>query len=176
MKRWGTLLLICGLLLGLTACAADKRTSGKTYEAEGFESALSTAFFDFQVNAAALADSLESYEPRDPQKRFLIVSVTVTSTFAEESAIPMFDTDFALTWPGMEGEPIYCEQNFASTQLPEEYEIRKGESRTGDLVFVVPREQSAFALEYLEIYEDEFEGNTFVVRFEAGERESAEEQ
>ena len=51
--------------------------------------------------------------------------------------------------------------------MPEEYEIFKGESRTGDLVFVVPSGQTNFTLEYLEIYEDEFEGNTFKISFDA---------
>ena len=44
---------------------------------------------------------------------------------------------------------------------------RQGESRTGDLVFVVPSSQTNFTLEYLEIYEDEFEGNTFKISFDA---------
>ncbi len=167
MKRWGAFLLTVCMLLALAACAGETRGTGGLYEAEGFGQSLSTAFFDFQVNSALLTTQLEDYEPSDPNNRFLIVNITVQNTFTDDSAIPMFDTDFALSWPALEGDVIYCEENFASVQLPEEYEIFKGESRTGDLVFVVPGSQTSFTLEYTEIYEDEFEGNTFQISFDA---------
>ena len=167
MKRLGALLLTGCMLFALAACNTETRSSGELYEAEGFEQSLSTAFFDFQVNSASLVTQLEEYEPSDPNNRFLVVNITVQNTFTDDSSIPMFDTDFVLSWPDLGEDSIYCEDNFASTQLPEEYEIFKGESRTGDLVFVVPSSQTSFTLEYLEIYEDEFEGNTFKISFDA---------
>ena len=167
MKRLGALLLTGCMLFALAACNTETRSSGELYEAEGFEQSLSTAFFDFQVNSASLVTQLEEYEPSDPNNRFLVVNITVQNTFTDDSSIPMFDTDFVLSWPDLGEDSIYCEDNFASTQLPEAYEIFKGESRTGDLVFVVPSGQTSFTLEYLEIYEDEFEGNTFKISFDA---------
>lgn len=167
MKRFGMLVLTICLLCALSACGGETRSSGEVYEAQGFEQSLSTAFFDFQVNSASLVSQLEDYEPTDPNNLFLVVNITVQNTFTDDSSIPMFDTDFALSWPDLGEDSIYCESSFASTQLPEEYEIFKGESRTGDLVFIVPSSQTGFTLEYLEIYEDEFEGNTFKIGFDA---------
>lgn len=167
MKRWGTLILACCLLLGLAACSSEDRASGENYETDKMGESLSTAFFDFQVNSATMINELEDYEPSDPNNRFLIVNVTIKNTFKDDTSIPMFDTDFLLRWPDLGDNPLLCEESFASNQLPEEYEIFKGESRTGDLIFIVPSSQTSFTLEYTEIYEDEFEGNTFKINFEA---------
>ena len=157
---------LMGVVLLLAAsCSSETRESGKVFEAEGFGQSLSAAFFDFQVDDAELAEEIEEYQPNDEEKQFLIVNVTVTNTFEDEDSIPMFDTDFRLLWEGQEEQGLYCEQNFASIQLPEEYTLEKGESRTGSLVFVVPRGITEFTLEYLEIYEDQFEGNTFNIHF-----------
>ena len=105
--------------------------------------------------------------PSDENNSFLVVNITIDNTFADDSSIPMFDTDFVLSWPALEDQSIFCEDSFATDQLPEEYEIFKGESRTGNLIFVVPSSQTSFTLEYLEIYEDEFEGNTYKITFDA---------
>lgn len=169
MKRLGAALLAACMLLVLGACNTETRSSGEVYETEGFGQSLSTAFFDFQVNSATLTSQLEDYQPSDPNNFFLVVNITVQNTFTDDSSIPMFDTDFALSWPALGEDSIYCENNFVSAQLPEEYEIFKGESRTGDLVFIVPSGQTDFTLEYLEIYEDEFQGNTFKIGFEVEE-------
>lgn len=167
MKRIAAFMLMLCMVFAMAGCNGSAgRDSGKTFDAEGYEQSLSTAFFDFQVNSAQMVSELDDYYPSDENNSFLVVNITVDNTFKDDSSIPMFDTDFVLSWPALEGQTVFCEDNFATDQLPEEYEIFKGESRTGNLIFVVPSSQSNFTLEYLEIYEDEFEGNTYKITFD----------
>ena len=168
MKRITVLLLALCMAFAMVGCDGSAgRDSGKTFDAEGYDQSLSTAFFDFQVNSAQMVSELDDYYPSDENNSFLVVNITIDNTFADDSSIPMFDTDFVLSWPALEDQSIFCEDSFATDQLPEEYEIFKGESRTGNLIFVVPSSQTSFTLEYLEIYEDEFEGNTYKITFDA---------
>lgn len=56
----------------------------------------------------------------------------------------MFYSDFDLTWDGLGDSSVYPETEFAEGQLPDEYELFKGESRAGDLIFVVPSDAKGF--------------------------------
>lgn len=51
--------------------------------------------------------------------------------------------------------------------LPTEYELRRFESRDGLLVYEVPEGENYFSISYLEIYEDNTEGDVFFVYFNA---------
>ena len=146
---------------------AGDREYGKTYTAEGTEG-LQTSFFQFNINESTLKDEVDGYILDDDTQRFLVVNITVKNTFeGDDPSIPMFDVDFTVSWEGLNG--IYPEDEFAEGQLPAEYEIFKGKSRTGDLIFVVPEDVTDFVLSYTEEYEDDFEGNTFEISFTPGE-------
>lgn len=140
---------------------ADGRPSGSIYEGQ-IGDVMSTSFFDFTVNAATLipSDAGEAYD-------YLVVNTTVRSTFPD--TIPMFDTDFELYWDTQDDDDPWMPMlpGLLDSQLPEEYSLDFGESRTGDLVFQVDKGVSEFALAYVEIYEDGFEGDMFVIYFTA---------
>ena len=75
----------------------------------------------------------------------------------------MFATDFQLIWADLGDTGIYPDTQFAEGQLPEEYQLLKDESRTGNLIFIVPSDITEFKLQYLEVWSDDFEGNTYFV-------------
>ena len=98
----------------------------------------------------------------------MVVNITVKNTFEDDAKIPMFYTDFTLTWDGMGDTTVYPESEFAEGQLPDEYELFKGESRTGDLIFVAPADAKGFSLRYIEVWDDDFEGNSYFIPFSVG--------
>lgn len=181
MKKLAVLLLAACLALGGTGCGkgvsetvsglvedagtalqADGREYGQTYTF-GSGELVKTAFFNFQVNEVSTAAEIEGYAPDDEANQFLIVNVTIENTFEDDSSISMFDTDFQLIWTDLGDTGIYPDLEFAEGQLPEEYQLLKGDSRTGDLIFIVPADVTEFQLKYLEVWSDDFEGNTYLV-------------
>lgn len=112
-----------------TEIKADGRAHGQTTSHSEGETA-KTAFFEYTVNSARMEPELEDYTPTDPNHTFVVVNITVKNTFEDDAKIPMFYTDFTLTWDGMGDTTVYPESEFAEGQLPDEYELFKGESRT----------------------------------------------
>ena len=148
----------------LTDIKAGDREYGQTYEYQADE-AMTTAFFDMSINSAELATTVEDYLPNNETDKFLVVNITIKNTFVNDPSIPMFDTDFFLTYDGMEeGDYLLPELGFADT-LPEEYSIRKGDSKTGNLIYVVPGDKTDFSLEFIEVWDDDLEGNHFKIHF-----------
>lgn len=140
-----------------TAIQADGREYGQTYTLAQTD-VMTTAFFQMQINSVETCDELEGYVPNDGYT-FMVVNVSITNTFGSE--IPMFDADFALLWA--EDEGAYPDTDFVDA-LPAEYYIADGETTTGNLVYIVPKGQTNFILEYYDLWDDDFEGNTYDMR------------
>ena len=90
----------------------------------------------------------------------------------------MFDTDFQIQWNSDEEDaydvPVtYYTDPVSDQQLPGEYELAVDEERSGLLVFEVPEGESDFSISYLELFEDESEGDVFFVYFTAEEQEGS---
>lgn len=186
MKRILALTLLLGTLLLPTGCSFDDvktaaqaggREYGQNYELKQDEQ-METAFFSLKVNSATLHDEFGGYTPTDDTHKFLVVNITIKNIFdggtPEDSIIPMYNTDFVLRWDALGDGSIYAEDEFVEAgstdeMLPNEYEMEAGESRTGNLVYEVPADETKFAFEYLEYYEDEFEGNTYSMSLAAEE-------
>ena len=179
-KKLAALLLAGCLLLATAGCGAkdvledvgteikaDGRAHGQTTSHSEGETA-KTAFVEYTVNSARMEPELEDYTPTDPNHTFVVVNITVKNTFEDDAKIPMFYTDFTLTWDGMGDTTVYPESEFAEGQLPDEYELFKGESRTGDLIFVAPADAKGFSLRYIEVWDDDFEGNSYFIPFSVG--------
>lgn len=147
-----------------TAIQAQGREYGKTYELEEGE-IIETAFFSCKINSAKYAEEVEDYVPDAEGNTFLILNVTVTNTFEGDDPVPMYYTDFELTSDEIGEETLYAEEKFADGQLEDEYELADGKSATGDLIYIVPRDMHNLKLKYLEYYEDDFEGNTYLLSF-----------
>lgn len=141
--------------------------------AEGtFGDTMHTVFFEYTVNSAYLCDEYEGYEPSEGNT-FLVADVTVHNQ--NTSTVPMYDTDFQVQWDSDAedafGYPItaYMEEDVEinGNMLPQVYEVRRFEDRNGILVYEVPEGENYFSISYLEIYEDNSEGNVFFVYFSA---------
>ncbi|MDK2813889.1 MAG: hypothetical protein PWQ08_1144 [Clostridiales bacterium] len=119
-------------------------------------------FFEFTVNSAYRAASYEGATPADGNS-FVVLEVTVNNPYSEE--LSMYDGDFVLFYNDDTDDYSVASDYIADSQLPAEYQIEKGGSRTGDLVFEVPSESTSFSFLYQEIYEDDVWGNGYYVTF-----------
>lgn len=132
---------------------------------------MKTYFFDYTVNSAYLCDEFNGYVPAEGN-RLLVAEVTVKNTFNE--SIIMYDTDFQVQWNST-GEDDYdfpitfYADPVSEEQLPAEYELGINKDRTGLLVFEIPEERKDFSISYLELFDDDSEGNVFFVFFTAEE-------
>ena len=170
MKRLLTLVLAAMLALSLTACGAQSET-GSGYPGDdgtaqgGLNTVMHTEFFTFTITGAALHSTLDDYVPGLGQV-VLAVDMEVENTFSE--TIPMFDTDFLLQWGNGEEDQAYCLlDTVADDQLPERYDLEKGQARSGRLYFAVPQDAEDFTLTYLERFDDGTTGDEFSVTFTA---------
>lgn len=129
---------------------------------------ISTAFFDFTVNDAHMADSYGDQKPADGNV-FCVVNVTVHNTMRQ--SLPMFDTDFILFWgPGDEDGsfPITYEAADRRTgdMLENSYYIGINETASGDLVYEIPKTHDPEGILYFEEYFENGEyGDYYTVTF-----------
>lgn len=128
-----------------------------------------TYFFDYTVNSAYVCEEFEGYQPAEGND-LLVADVTVKNTFNE--SIPMFDSDFQVQWNSDAEEdydvPIsYYGNEVSDEQLPESYELAINEEKTGLLVFEVPEGEKDFSISYLELFDDDSEGDVYFVYFSA---------
>lgn len=132
---------------------------------------METYFFDYTINSAYLCDEFNDYLPLDGN-RLLVAEATVKNTFNE--SIVMYDTDFQVQWNST-GEddydvPItYYADPVSDEQLPAEYELGINKEVTGLLVFEVPEGRKDFSISYLELFDDDSEGDVYFVFFTADE-------
>ena len=77
----------------------------------------------------------------------------------------MFCDDFELTWEQLQGETTFPEYQMNDEQLPDSYELKYGESKTGNLIFITPRNIKDYQMKYYEIWDDNFIGNTYYINF-----------
>lgn len=174
MKKTLLVLLLCAVAALCSACGMDDvkneiqsqgRDYGQVYELNDGDT-MSTAFFDMNVNSAELVESVDGYIPDEEGNCFLVVNITVKNTFDKD--IPMFDSDFELSYNGAdETGTIMPESEFAADQLDAEYELAVGDSATGNLIYVVPADASDFRLYYYDLWNDDFEGDSFWLAFSA---------
>ena len=156
------------------ALQADGRKYGQTYEAEQNES-LKSEFFEYSVKSAKVVSELpDGSTAEDEDDKILIVEVAVENIFREE--IPMFSSDFELVYDGMtdDYDGIPLEEGFLEDQFEDSWDMPKGDSQTGTLLFIVPSGVTEFGLKYLEIWEDDFEGNTYTIHFTAEDQTGTE--
>lgn len=174
MKRKLSLLFAAVLLSGLvlTACASPSGEDGNTEFETG--EAVSTYWFDFTVNSAETAKRYGAYTAAEGS-RLVVCELTIENTF--KTAIPMGWADFVLLWTRPDGgssdetQGVYpIPAGYADRQFPEEYEIEKGDTAEGILIFEVPEDVTQAAILFQELYADGesesqyTEGASFLVR------------
>ncbi len=180
IKKLAALLLILSLLAALVGCSTPSGLGGnsgsdslldkaaKLLSAEGREydklytasmnEALTNSFFEFTITSASSADELEDYVPQTEGYRFLIADVTVKNVFGE--TIPVGNYDFYVLWNGGEDVAYY---SFTDEMYPDDYDLADGESLSGRLVFELPADAADIMIGYTEIWDDDFEGNIYLI-------------
>ena len=133
-RRCAALALILVLAVSLTAC-------GQWGEKREFQPGerVSTYWFDFSVNEVRTESSWQGRR-------------------AEDTDAP---SGSGAAWQGMEG--VYPLPRYAEGQLPDEYELGRDETVTGQLVFQVPSSVSRAALMFEEYYADGESESTYTV-------------
>lgn len=177
MRKIGIVLLAMFLCVFNSGCviqekvkkiATDWKADGREYGQESVYSpddTVKTAFFNVKVNNITTESEIEGYVPEDAAHQFIVVNMTVENTYEDFDSITMFCDDFELTWDELEGETTFPEYQFYEQQLPDSYELKYGESKTGNLVFITPRNITDYKLKYYEIWDDNFIGNTYYINF-----------
>lgn len=177
VKKISSLFAGAVLALLLTACgSSDKETviyANDTGFAEGqMGDTLRNIFFDYRVNNAYLCGEYEGYTAADGYE-LLVAEITVHNVFEED--ITMYDTDFQIQWNSDAEDAcdwpvtLYLQEgeSLGGNVLPNEYDLKKDESRTGLLIYEVPEGETEFSLVYQEYFEDESVGDIFFVNFSA---------
>lgn len=182
-----SLLAAALLLLGLSGCSPRTEdpdetaapSAGTTVDssvsaADGFAEGrlgdvMRTCFFDYTVNEAYTCANYAGYTPA-ANNQLLVASVTITNT--GRYSIEMYDSDFQAQWgsAGDEDFALPITENtdpVSESQLPAVYELGVNETRTGLLVFEVPQGNRDFSISYLEVFDNDTEGDVFFVYFTA---------
>ena len=175
MRKTAALLVLLMIVFALSSCEGKSINGGdepQLYEG-GLGEAMNTYFFDFTVNSAALTGTYGDVTLNEGT--FLVANVTVKNT--ADSTISMYDTDFQAQW-GDEADEAYSypitweyEDGLLDEmrQFPSEYELEPGESRTGELVYIVPEGRGEYSISYEEIFSstegETVEGDVFFVFF-----------
>ncbi|MEY8338512.1 DUF4352 domain-containing protein [Lachnospiraceae bacterium 62-35] len=104
------------------------------------------------VNSAGLYETFEAEEPGDKDWRYLVVNITAESRFKESAILFVPASDFLLTWDDLDGYAVTPEKStYINDQLPDynnKIRLFKNSSRTGNLIFIVPRDADKLYLIY----------------------------
>ena len=150
-------------LYGETLSEDDDRIVGG-YADGRIGDTMQTVWFSFKVNSAEKVDEYNGYTAADGNM-LLKANITIKNTYGME--LPMFSDDFQLQWGEGDQDFGYAMEATTDEELEGEFTLKKGESVTGDLVYELPAENSGeYSISYLEIYDDNVEGNVFFVYFE----------
>ncbi|MDR2105928.1 MAG: DUF4352 domain-containing protein [Coriobacteriales bacterium] len=126
---------------------------------------LTNTFFDWTVNSVTTEETLtidgEEFEPEGIDYKFVLVDITTKNVYDQVN--PMSCSDFTILWDedGETTEDVpYGE--FMDGMYPEEFDQAVGESDSGILVFEVPKNVDSVIIAYYELWEDDFEGDTYL--------------
>lgn len=161
------LLLAAVLLLGgckqvtetITSAAeiAAQRVSGDIRGEVG--TAYATQWFEFTVKSAKAVDSYAGYTPEDG---YQLVDIVVSETNIFDDTIPMGIVDFAMDNDDFDVY-YFALDPLDDTMMPEEFELEPGESAEYHLVYEVPEGYTELMLLYLEVDEEDNEGDLFTI-------------
>lgn len=179
MKKKLAIVWFCAVLaLALTACG-DRTGYPKDGQALGeIGDTMHTAFFDFTVNSAQLADSFDGYTPAEGYE-LLVADITIKNNSG--IAQPMGLWDFQVQWNSLDGEnpddafdyavhegegdDLSAYTGVSEQQLPTIYELQDDEERQGILLYQVPEGRESFSISFQEYFDDDTTGDVFFVEF-----------
>lgn len=131
---------------------------------------LTCTFFEFSISNVETKDELDGYKPNTEGNKFVTADVAVKNIFTDEEgkpeSIPVGNYDFTIIWSTEEEtaeEDHYAYASFMDGMYPDDVTLAGGESLSGKLVFEIPAGINDFGISYVEIFDDEFKGDTYVV-------------
>ena len=154
MKKWYKAFAVFLAGSVLCACASYKTVTGNMQET------VKTMFYNFTVNSCYSTTAIQEYTPA-AGNLFIVVNVTVENTY--QSDLSLTDSHFQMQTLSDEGSsddndsstaaadisaayPLTSSTDvlYLTDELPKEYELKKGEKRTGTLIFEMPADQTIF--------------------------------
>ena len=142
---------------------ADGRDYGKEHTAEIGET-LDNEFFSLKVTETYRYSSMGDYVPNDGFD-FVAVNITVKNIFSD--VIPVGTYDYVLRWGEGDDNSFKAYETddlliyYDMELFPDDVNLSIGASRSGYVIFEAPTDSTELMLEYVEVYDDDFEGNTY---------------
>lgn len=133
--------------------AYDKDKSAVT----GVGDTMSNDFFDWTVNSYKTLSKTHGTSAGEGYK-FVIINMSITNT--EDYEYETGNYEFRGVISGQDGD-LDSEDAFYDGMMADETTIAPGQTITGDVLFKVPKDCSAFLVNYLETYGDGSEGNMY---------------
>lgn len=164
------MLTACGSLAGTgrrtSTTVNDVVTAEDGYASGEIGTTFRTVFFDYSVDSVAFPSEYEGIIPNEGYQ-FLDVVITIKNTFGEE--LPMFNSDFQIQWHDLGDGPDDfdwgLEKEDSDTIMPASYYLASGKSCTYHILYEVPAEAKEFSVSYLELFDDDSEGDVFFTYF-----------
>lgn len=170
--------VLLGFIIVLTGCGkADRNGSKKSDDGRSYggqidleqEDIAHTAFFDVKIEDAKKYTTYQFSDglyQADEGMLYVMVTVTIKNTYAEN--LDMSITDFTLDYDGNDKKNViygYGKEEVSQDSFMENvFSLKKGESITKSILYIVP-EMEHFYLNYSEYYTDEFEGDSYTIKF-----------
>jgi hypothetical protein len=143
---------------------ADGRAYDNEYSFDVGETT-QTTWFTWLISSVRTTGDIDGYASGSGNK-FVVLDITTTNTF--EESLPMFSDDFTLRYTDEAGKLVetYPLEAFTDGMYPDDFQQEIGETTNGFVVFEVPDTVDSAIIYYLEIYEDEFEGDIYYCSIE----------
>ena len=151
------------------AASSDEWIGRKSESDDGYFSGrigdrMRNVFFEYTVNSVEYPESYGDITPAEGNQ-LIVADVTVRNVFSQ--TLPMSIYDFQIQWGDGDQDFGYQEEGLAGDNLmPDQYQLMRGASETYKLVYQVPADATEFSISYLEVWEDNTEGDVFFVYFE----------
>lgn len=121
-------------------------------------------FFEYTINSVEYPDSYGDITPADGNQ-LILADVTVRNVFSQ--TLPMSIYDFQIQWgEGDEDFGYQAEGLTGDNLMPDQYQLLRGASESYKLLYEVPADATEFSISYLEVWDDNTEGDVFFVYFE----------
>lgn len=165
MKRFFLAILCLCLVFTISGCSF---TFGRRTTTEGgIGDTMTNTFFAYSVDKVYLSDS---YGGKAPETGcvFLVAQITVTNLYGE--SLPMWSNDFEVHWSSAEDDYNFPIEKFTDEQMKDKFTMKDGEKITKICVFEVPapKSEQKYSIAYLEYFDDNTEGDIFIVTFSLG--------
>lgn len=140
----------------LAVCAREAR---QTYLRE-IGDVLSSSFIELTVEDVQTKETFGNRVPVKAGHQFIAVEVLTENITDAAEEILVGNGDFTLAWDGGEAA---AQGYFMDGMYPDCQELALGERISGTLIFEVPKGIDKFKLVYKEVWDDQFEGNTYAI-------------